>query len=395
MVLVLGACDGSTPVEPLPGGIPAGFKDPAAAEAAVGEAGRRFGCAWSNLVYHTAHLSGELLGAGHDPDDLPLHTRTVFPHHQGHASAGCDGRSGLYRPLISARSAAEEALAELDATSREEVPQRDRLLGRAALYSGFVHAGFGEAFCEARLGGGDLLTPRELLEVAEDRFTIAYTLARLAGDDGTMHAALVGRARVRLPQGKRQEAANDARRVPRDFILYVERSDAPEGERNDIFVTNNLLGVVTVDPLFWGVEWDGVSDPRVPVESTGETAADGVTPLHRQLKYTWEGAGIPLATWEEAQLIVAEVEGGAVAREIIDELHYRAGIPLFQGAGEEEVQAQVREERRRELFLEGRRLGDLRRFGIAGEWNRSGTMHPWTGRPFGGTECFPQPVGAS
>lgn len=391
--LGLWACDSTSPVESLPGGVPEGFQDPAVAEAAVTAAASQFECAWSNVVYHTAHLSGELLGAGRDADEFPLQTRAVFAHHQAYATEGCDGRSGLYAPLSAARAQAEEALAELDASLPSTIPDRDRLLGRAALYSGFIHAAFGEAFCEARFEGGTTLSPRELFAVAEDRFTIAYTMARRAGDDETQFAALLGRARVRLPQGKLQEATNDARRVPRDFILYVHRSEAPDGGRNDVYVANNLAAVATVDPYYWGVEWDGVPDPRVPVQDAGEPADDGVTPLHVQGKYTWEGAGIPLATWEEAQLIVAEVDGGAVAREILDELHFRAGLPLFEGTEEEEVQAQVREERRRELFLEGHRLADLRRFGIAEEWNRVGTLHPWTGRPFGGAECFPQPVG--
>lgn len=394
LVLALGACDVPTPVEPLPGVVGEGFQDPDLAEAVVTGVALRFGCAWSNVVYHTAHLSGELLGAGTEPAELPLETRSVFAHHQAYATAGCEGRMGLYTPLSTARSVAEEALAGLDLSSTTQVPDRDRLLGLAALYSGFVHAAFGEAFCEARFEGGAALTPLQLMEVAEDRFTIAFTMAQRAADDETMYAALMGRARVRLPQGKREEAANDARRVPRDFILYLGRQDMPEGAQNDIFMANNVSRVATVDPDYWGVAWEGVPDPRVPVQDTGETGADGVTPLHVQGKYTWEGAGIPLATWEEAQLIVAEVEGGAVAREIINELHYRAGIPLFQATDEALVQAQVREERRRELFLEGRRLGDLRRFGTAAEWNRAGTIHPWTGRPFGGSECFPQPVGA-
>lgn len=393
--LGLGACESSSPVEALPGGVPEGFPDAAAAQAAVDAAADRFGCAWSNLVYHTAHLSGELLGAGRDPEEFPLQTRAVFAHHQAYATAGCDGRNGLYAPLSVARSAAEEALSELDATPPSMLPDRERLLGRAALYSGFLHAGFGEAFCEVRFEGGSPMTPSQLLEMAEDRFTIAYTRARQAGDDETMFAALLGRARVRLTLGKRQEAANDARRLPRDLVVYVGRSDGPGEGQNDVFMANNVAGVATVDPNFWDLEWEGVPDPRVPVRDAGEPADDGVTPLHLQEKYSWEGAGIPLATWEEAQLIVAEVEGGPVAREIIDELHYRAGIPLFQGTDEEEVQAQVREERRRELFLEGRRLADLRRFGIAEQWNRAGTLHPWTGRPFGGTECFPQPVASS
>ena len=40
-------------------------------------------------------------------------------------------------------------------------------------------------------------------------------------------------------------------------------------------------------------------------------------------------ASSPLARWEEAQLIIAEVEGGQSAIDIINDLHARVGIPPF------------------------------------------------------------------
>lgn len=117
---------------------------------------------------------------------------------------------------------------------------------------------------------------------------------------------------------------------------------------------------------------------------------DGQTELWLQEKYDLD-TGIPLATWEEAQLIIAEVEGGAQAVTIINRLHERAGLPPFASTDEEEIRAHVLEERRRELFLESHRVGDVVRLRQA--------LAPAAGTPFtgslggsyGGATCLPLP----
>jgi starch-binding outer membrane protein, SusD/RagB family len=104
-----------------------------------------------------------------------------------------------------------------------------------------------------------------------------------------------------------------------------------------------------------------------------------------------------VARWEEAQLILAEADvaagdvGGAVG--IINTLHANAGIPAYGGGTPEEVMSQIIEERARELFLEGQRLGDIIRYDLP--------LFPPPGTPFpvGGTDtgvygtqvCFPLP----
>ena len=54
--------------------------------------------------------------------------------------------------------------------------------------------------------------------------------------------------------------------------------------------------------------------------------------------------------------------GAALA--VIDTLHTRAGIPPFVGTTQAQIQAQIVEERRRELFLESQRLGDIIRYNL-------------------------------
>ena len=66
-------------------------------------------------------------------------------------------------------------------------------------------------------------------------------------------------------------------------------------------------------------------------------------------------------------------------------------MPAYDATGQTAAQvlAQIVEERRRELFLEGHRLGDLRRYGLP--------ILPAAGTPFlsggvyGSQTCFPLP----
>lgn len=116
----------------------------------------------------------------------------------------------------------------------------------------------------------------------------------------------------------------------------------------------------SVAPAFRDLEWEGVADPRVPVEDAGELGHDGVTPLWVTTKYPARSSDIPLATWEEAQLIIAEAEGGQRAVDIINDLHDRAGLPGYDpnddvtpGPTEDEILDHVLRERSRELFQEG------------------------------------------
>ena len=82
------------------------------------------------------------------------------------------------------------------------------------------------------------------------------------------------------------------------------------------------------------------------------------------------------------------MQGGQSAVTIINALHARVGLPPFASTDAAAIAAQVREERRRELFLEGQRLGDMRRFNIAFPSGK----HPYEGNPYGTYTCWPLPT---
>ncbi len=118
-------------------------------------------------------------------------------------------------------------------------------------------------------------------------------------------------------------------------------------------------------------------------------------PIFQPAKYPSIDTPIPIARWEEAQLILAEadVAAGNVAGavDIINMLHARAGIPAYGGGTADQVMTQIVDERRRELFLEGQRLGDIIHYGLP-LFPAPGTPFPEVGGVFGTQVCFPLPA---
>ena len=131
---------------------------------------------------------------------------------------------------------------------------------------------------------------------------------------------------------------------------------------------------------------DGMPDPRVPVVNTGQVGQDGVTPHWVQTKYRDQGYDIPLGDWAEAQLILAEAEvmsgDAASALSRINALRDRHGLPHASSVD----MGVIVEERRREMFLEGRHHADKLRYGL---WFPRGQNFNHKGVAYGPTTCLP------
>jgi hypothetical protein len=291
---------------------------------------------------------------------------------------------GTYLPLHIARFQAEDAYRRIDAFSDSEVPNRAGLLATAAAYAGYSYALLGEGFCTMAIDGGSALEPREVLEIAEERFTTAIERAQAASRPDIVNMALVGRARVRLDLGKPLEAAADAKQVPTDFVKNVNHSTANPRRENRVYANNHANQFISVAPEFRNLEVAGVPDPRVPVTDAGRNGNDQSTRLWLQHKYTSLSTPTPLATWAEAQLIIAEAEGGQVAVDAINRLRSKWNLPHYSSTDPEQIEQQLIEERRRELFAEGHRINDMLRLDLP--W-ATGSNHK--GEPYGEVTCLP------
>jgi hypothetical protein len=137
---------------------------------------------------------------------------------------------------------------------------------------------------------------------------------------------------------------------------------------------------------------NGELDPRAASVLTTTRPADAKTPIYVPVKYAG-GAAVPIAMarYEEAQLILAEVQGGASAVAIINALRATAGLkPYTGGTDAASIRNLVIDERRRVLFVEGFRNYDIGRFNLP-LIPAVGTNFPLKGGTYGNTICLPLP----
>jgi hypothetical protein len=262
------------------------------------------------------------------------------------------------------------------------------LVARAELYVGFSYQLLSEVFCELAFDAGPIESRADGFRRAQEHFDAALQNAVAAGGtagDSLANAARIGRARARLHLGDGPGVVADASAVSQGFQFLATYDLSPNRRVN--FVADAFIGRgLSVPELYKGLEVGGVPDPRVSVFSSNRLAGDGVTPHWGQRKYVDRAWEIPLATWREAQLMIAEVQGGQMAVDIINALRDTYSLPHFASSDPTEIQAQVREERRRELWMQGTRMGDMLRWG---EPFPTGVDH--RGRAYGTGTCAPLP----
>jgi hypothetical protein len=379
------ACEGILDVE-LPSKVGAGvLDDPSIAATLVSSAVGSFECAFTNYVPASGELTDELRHSSAWATYTYWDHRLLFPTFDTNV---CEVRIGygVYGPLQQARVIAEDAITRIEGWSDAEVPLRTEKLATLAVYAAYARTLLGEAFCEMAIDVGPLMTPAEVLESAEARFTEAIAYAQAANAPAILNMARVGRARVRLNLGKTAEALADATLVPQGFAAESRHSGSDPTRFNKVYGDNYIDGFISVSLEFVGLTFGGVADPRVVVVP-GTKKGHDQSDIYLQTKYTAYTSPIRIASWEEAQLIIAEIQGGQTAVDIINALHTAAGLPAFSSTDPIAIRDQVREERRRELFLEGHRLNDMIRWSIPFATGQS----PYSGVTYGTTTCMPLP----
>lgn len=116
----------------------------------------------------------------------------------------------------------------------------------------------------------------------------------------------------------------------------------------------------------------------------GRKGQDGTTDQWDQLKYTSRVDPIPIASWREAQLIIAEASGGQAAIDAMNNVRDVYGLPHLALADVTDMTATVLEERRRTFFLEGHRHSDMIRHDIpfpSGVNHKGDTFQPYSCMP--------------
>ncbi|HEY7232910.1 MAG TPA: RagB/SusD family nutrient uptake outer membrane protein [Gemmatimonadaceae bacterium] len=362
--------------------------NPAYAQLLVNGAIGDFECAFAQYIIAGGLVGDELIDAQLGQAGWDYDRRTIFTGSIPYSTGTCNSTQspGLYTPLSVARFQGDQALKRLQGWTDAQVTNRQSLMAQAATYAGYSLELLGEAMCSAAIDLGPEMTRAQLFAAAQDRFTTAITAAQAATPQNTtmLNAARLGRARSLINQGNLTQARADAVLVPDGFVLNASYSSAVTRRENLVFTQMYRGFFSSVDASFRSVTFGGVADPRVTVVDAGVKGHDTQTEIFRQTKYPAINTPIPIARSAEAQLIVAEADnatgtpaGNASAVTAINVLHTKAGIPAYAGGTQAEVQAQIIEERRRELFLESQRLGDIIRYNLQ--------VTPAKGQPFKGT----------
>jgi hypothetical protein len=349
-----------------------------------------FECAWGAFVTDGALMSGELMDASLTAARWSLPRRAVDPSESFYSLNECDAL-GVYTPISRARYTADTALTLLKGWTDAEVPNRQVLLTRAAIYAGYDYIMLGEMFCNAAVDVGPSLTSAQLFALAEDRFTQAIATATTAGNDSLKTIAYAGRARARLDKGDAAGADADAKLVPPGFKFLATTATTTSIRNNRVFAQQNGEAVSVAPPYrhvyLYTTGGDSVLDPRVAVDSTGKFGGDRVTPMVVATQYPTGNTPFVVSSYAEMQLIRAEAEGGSSAVSIINALR-QAAVPSAQPITAV-TQDTIANERARQLFLQGAHAFDVRRLGIPLN-PAEGTPYP-NGGVYGAETCLPLP----
>ena len=272
----------------------------------------------------------------------------------------------------------------------------DVRLARALALAGYGYLFYGEFMCEAPINKGPMLQDDSLFRIGLDRFKQAIAIAT-AGDTGKTKAAAdtilnlarIGAARTAEELNQAATASTFASAVTDPnfhYDLQYLNQTSPVNLTNSIWGHNSAGATLQfgVHPMM-----QHLNDPRVAYV---QPPAGQNCPLgHNQLTQicvpfapvTFAGFIYPTATtsanWSasggvigaatnlhladaiEAQYIVAEANGPTASTLTFVNTRRAYGKEAPIGPSDD-VMATLREEKRRDLFLHGNRLADLRRY---------------------------------
>lgn len=397
-MMLIGACNSSDLLDvATPANVPVALlDDPKNATLMVNSAVADFECAFGSAITVEGIISDELADAQLGAAAWPYDRRDANVQTNGsYGTNGCTSNQtpGIYNPLSTARWGADHALKNLNEWTDAQVANRQALIAKAAVYAGFSYALLGMSMCEAAFDLGPQVAQAAIFALAEQRFTTAITAAQATQQTALLNAAYVGRARVRLFTGNKAGAAADAALVPKGFALNVANDGTDNRLYNRVYAVTQQFGFYTIEDLSRDLKTEkGESDPRSSVKLVTTRAADARSPIYVPNKYAaGDAAPTRIASYDEAQLIIAEAQGGAAAVTAINGLRTTAGLQGYTGGTDAaSIQALVIDERRRVLFLEGFRNYDMQRFNLP--FNPAvGVAFPLKGGTYGNTRCLPLP----
>lgn len=378
-LLVLMACDTSIT---NPGPVSDEALDNAVAhQALVNGIERATSRALNVIAYTGSIIARELTDGGRVGGDLGI-TRL---QRTGILAPGVEEADVHWLRAQQARWVGEDGVRRLRETLGEDFGS-SALAARALLFTGYANRILGENMCEAVIDGGPAVDRRVSFERAEANFSEGIAIAERANQPDIANAARAGRAATRVWLGDWAGAVADASAVPPTFVFQA-RYSALEVDQNNRFFASQATQGTTVWGTFYDAYFTETGDPRTPWSQSATTPLTILgDPWHFQTKHDRREAPIRLSSGREMRLILAEArlrDGDAAGGlEILNQLRESVGAPPWPAGGLEAAWAALKRERGIELWLEGRRLGDLHRWLAEGT---PGATDDMTGR----STCFP------
>jgi starch-binding outer membrane protein, SusD/RagB family len=291
--------------------------------------------------------------------------------------------AGVVNRAQQARALAEQGTARIREARGDKFAQWD-MAALALLYVGYSNRLLGEHVCRTVIDGGAEQKFTIHFERAEAAFTEAIDIARAQKNTTYEYAALAGRASVRIWRGNWTGAMADAALVPASFSYKAAYNALFQDQYNALYfsTTDQARRNFSQWHTFYGDNFDQFNDPRTPYRKYPAITAKvglglltdlgdgygtyGAIPYWQQRKYTKEDDGIELSSGREMQLLIAEGKlragdwQGALA--IVNQIRTQVGVPVRQAATAEEAWTWVKLEKLIEIWLEGRAVGERRRW---------------------------------
>jgi hypothetical protein len=373
----------------------------------------------NNIIWMGSMITDESVSGINWETEARISQR-ILPYDAGAAN-------GMFRGLSRFRFLGDSVSGRL--RNLLETPDKDRRMAITLAFTGYAYTLMAEYMCEATINvGSKLYTPVELAQLAIPKFEEAITVATAVGAsaDDVKNLARTGLARAALLAGDKAKVMSAAAQVPYAYNWWVEYLNGTVSNSMTARVTgaNHSLGV---HPRWLPGTFNttlaasAVTDPRVQFNRTPRKGHNQLTPLYtpfQPLSYSkYNGAtvatgGAPvlfdndtdvkLASGLEAMHHYYEAAGptGTGPRgttlEFVNERRLVGKQTAVTLAGNE-LMAELRTQRFKDLWLGGFRLGDLRRYEAQGI---NDPMHTFpTGihantewGPYGDAKCWPLPI---
>lgn len=331
---------------------------------------------------------------------------------------------GMFSAMSSYRFMADSVAGRLENLLDE--PQSDERLAQVYALAGYSYTLMGEVMCEATINvGSEIYSPAQLAAFAIERFQKAVQIGTAAGEDDIVDLANVGMARAALLAGDDQLVMSAASQVSPGFVWWVEYADQINDNTMNARVSgsNHALGV---HPRFLNGTFgdqdiiDSQTDPRIQHTSRWTTGHNALTKLYKpyqSLPYSEfdpdaviadgvtpelydDDTDIKLASYIEAMHHYYEAAGPSGTGPegtTLDFVNSRRafGNQAPVNLSGDALMAELRDQRARDLYLGGFRLGDLRRWKDTGVGDFFPTGDHITDGPtwgqYGDATCYPLP----